>query len=109
MRNGAIGGAGATALALALAVNLAGCGAPAGAVPEMPPPQVGVVRITPQQHAFEVQLTGRINAYQISDVRPQVGGIVRSRRFEEGAKVRAGQVLYEIDAGPAQAQFAGAE
>jgi membrane fusion protein (multidrug efflux system) len=68
-----------------------------------------VVTIAAQQHAFEVRLTGRISAYQVSEVRPQVGGIVRSRRFEEGAKVRAGQVLYEIDAGPARAQLASAE
>lgn len=55
-----------------------------------------------------LRLAGRVAAFETSEVRPQIGGIVRARRFEEGATVRAGQVLYEIDAGPAQAQLSSA-
>lgn len=45
-----------------------------------------------------VELPGRVSAYQTSEVRPQVSGIVRKRLFEEGTRVEAGQLLYEIDA-----------
>ncbi|MBC7047348.1 biotin/lipoyl-binding protein, partial [Salmonella enterica subsp. enterica serovar Heidelberg] len=43
------------------------------------------------------ELTGRVNPYQASEVRPQVAGIVRKRLFTEGSIVRQGQTLYQID------------
>jgi Multidrug resistance efflux pump len=43
------------------------------------------------------ELPGRISAFMVSDVRPQVGGIIKDRLFEEGTVVEAGQVLYQID------------
>jgi membrane fusion protein, multidrug efflux system len=85
---------------------LASCGRPAQQAP--PPPEVGVVVIQPQAHEQTVRLAGRVAAFQISEVRPQVGGIVRRRLFQEGARVRAGQALYEIDPGPARADLASA-
>ncbi len=97
---------GLAALAALLAAGVTSCERPADA--QQGPPQVGVVVIAPQQHEVTIRLAGRVSAFQVSEVRPQIGGIVRSRQFEEGARVRAGQVLYEIDAGPAQAQTASA-
>jgi membrane fusion protein (multidrug efflux system) len=55
------------------------------------------------------ELPGRTAAYQMAEVRPQVGGILRERLFEEGATVRAGQVLYQIDPAPYQAALEQAE
>jgi membrane fusion protein (multidrug efflux system) len=101
--------AGLCGLALALAVGLAGCGGSNAQGGPPPPPQVGVVEIAAEPHELTVNLPGRVTAYQVSEVRPQIGGIVRSRRFEEGATVRAGQLLYEIDAGPAQADLSSAQ
>lgn len=46
---------------------------------------------------LQADLTGRTVASLESEVRPQVAGIVKARRFEEGAQVKAGQVLYELD------------
>src|SRR5690606_30412959 len=43
------------------------------------------------------------------DVRPQVSGLIKSRRFEEGSEVKAGQVLYEIDPAPYEAAVAQAK
>ena len=43
------------------------------------------------------ELSGRTAAFESSDVRPQVSGIIRRRFFTEGALVRQGQPLYEID------------
>src|SRR5262245_39089641 len=80
----AAGFAGAVALALALAA----CGkSDASKMGQMPPPEVGVVTIAPQTYAPRIQLPGRVSAYETSEVRPQIGGIVRSRNFREGTSV----------------------
>lgn len=101
--------AGLAGLTLALGLGLAACGGSNAQNAPPPPPQVGVVEIAPEAHEMTVRLPGRVSAFLVSEVRPQIGGIVRSRRFEEGAAVRAGQLLYEIDAGPAQADVASAQ
>ena len=41
----------------------------------------------------------------VSDVRPQVGGIIKKRLFTEGDEVQAGQVLYQIDPATYQASY----
>ena len=97
-------------LAVALSVSVAACGRGAGAQGgEPPPPVVGVVEIAHQDFENTLRLSGRVSAFEVSQVRPQIGGIVRSRRFTEGANVRAGQVLYEIDPGPARAEASSAQ
>lgn len=101
--------AGLAGLALAAALGLAACGGSNAQNAPPPPPEVGVVEIAAEAHEMTVRLPGRVSAFLVSEVRPQIGGIVRSRRFEEGAAVRAGQLLYEIDAGPAQADLSSAQ
>ena len=39
----------------------------------------------------------RAVAFETSEVRPQVNGIIRARNFTEGSYVRQGQPLYQID------------
>jgi len=73
----------------------------------MGPTPVGYVVVQPGSAPIEQQLTGRVNAYQISDVRPQVSGVIRRRYFQEGALVHQGQTLYQID--PSQYQAAAAQ
>lgn len=68
--------------------------------------QVGVVSIQPQRQPITIELPGRTSARLIAEIRPQVGGIVQKRLFEEGAQVKAGQVLYEIDPASFQASYA---
>ncbi|MFT4255588.1 MAG: efflux RND transporter periplasmic adaptor subunit, partial [Pseudoxanthomonas sp.] len=53
----------------------------------------------------EQTLPGRTVAYMVSDVRPQVGGIIQKRLFTEGQEVKAGQVLYQIDPASYQAAY----
>jgi membrane fusion protein (multidrug efflux system) len=55
------------------------------------------VVLATQSAPLNVELAGRTTAYETSEVRPQVSGVIKARRFEEGALVRAGQTLYEID------------
>ena len=66
-------------------------GGPAG------PPEVGFVVVQPTSVPILNDLAGRTAAYESSDVRPQVTGLIKRRLFEEGSQVRAGQPLYEID------------
>nr|WP_149194513.1 efflux RND transporter periplasmic adaptor subunit [Luteimonas suaedae] len=76
--------------------------------PEQPPPEVGVYTVAAQRLSMDQTLSGRTVAHMTSDVRPQVGGILRKRLFTEGQTVEAGQVLYEIDPAPYQAAFEAA-
>ncbi|MBV6845986.1 efflux RND transporter periplasmic adaptor subunit [Xanthomonas campestris pv. paulliniae] len=73
--------------------------------PRMPQTQVGVQTLKVQRLAVDQTLSGRTVAYVTSDVRPQVGGILRKRLFTEGQDVQAGQVLYEIDPASYQAAY----
>lgn len=60
--------------------------------------EVGFVTIAPEAVALSVTLAGRTVAYETSEVRPQVSGVIRKRYFTEGGYVRAGQSLFQIDA-----------
>ncbi|HIE3984805.1 efflux RND transporter periplasmic adaptor subunit [Serratia nevei] len=96
-----------TLLVLGLSLLLAACdgqnaGAPAGAGAEQ---EVGVVTLRGQSVTLSSELTGRVNATMTSDVRPQVDGIIKQRLFTEGAEVKAGQVLYQIDPASYQASY----
>jgi len=69
------------------------------------PPAVSVVTIEAQPVALQSDLPGRTSPYQVSDVRPQINGIIQARLFKEGSDVRAGQLLYRIDPAPYQATY----
>lgn len=79
---------------------------PAQAPP--PPSAVGVITVTEQPVALSTELPGRTSAYETSDVRPQVDGIIRARLFTEGDYVTAGQPLYRIDPVTYEAKVANA-
>jgi len=72
--------------------------------------------MTPTRVPLVTELAGRAAAFEMSEVRPQVVGIIRDRLFTEGAIVRRGQTLYRIDprlyaatAAQARANLAAAE
>jgi membrane fusion protein (multidrug efflux system) len=77
--------------------------------PPRPTPQVVVRTMQARPVPLRSELPGRTAAYQMAEVRPQVGGILRERLFEEGAAVHAGQALYQIDPAPYQAALEQAE
>ncbi len=54
--------------------------------------------LQPESVVITTELPGRTAAYEASEVRPQVSGIIQKRLFEEGQKVTRGQTLYQIDA-----------
>lgn len=53
--------------------------------------------VQPSSVPVTTELSARVTAYQSSEVRPQVAGIIRRRFFQEGAIVQQGQTLYQID------------
>ena len=85
-------------LALAGGLALAACGP--SQPPKMPPPAVGVVTIAEQPVPLSVELPGRTTPYAVSEIRPQISGIVQKRLFVEGSTVKRGQPLYQIDPAP---------
>jgi membrane fusion protein, multidrug efflux system len=96
---------------LAACLMLSGCGKQNAGVGKAPaaPPEVGVIVVQPQRVALTTELSGRTSAYLIAEVRPQVGGIIQKRLFTEGADVKAGEVLYQIDPATYQAAYNSAK
>jgi membrane fusion protein (multidrug efflux system) len=85
------------------------CSSKDDAAPPAPKtPQVSVLKIEPRSAELTVVLPGRTAAYETSEVRPQVNGLIVARLFQEGDTVRAGQPLYRIDAQPYVQQVASA-
>jgi membrane fusion protein (multidrug efflux system) len=81
---------------IALALSLGACGQKKP--PEKGPVEVGVVTLTAQNTTVSSELPGRTVSTMMSEVRPQVAGLIQKRFFTEGAMVTAGQPLYQIDA-----------
>jgi membrane fusion protein (multidrug efflux system) len=73
----------------------------AGCAKKKEPPQVtpeaGYIVVKAESVPLTVELPGRTSAFETSDVRPQVSGIVKARLFTEGGIVQKGQTLYQID------------
>ncbi|WP_418716567.1 efflux RND transporter periplasmic adaptor subunit [Bilophila wadsworthia] len=76
-----------------LACEEGGMGAPGSSGPR----EVVIIKLEPRREVYTTALAGRIASFQVAEVRPQVGGILQQRLFTEGADVKAGQALYQID------------
>lgn len=61
------------------------------------PEEVRYAIVETERITMTIDLPGRVSAFIMSEVRPQVDGIILERLFEEGADVKKGQVLYLID------------
>jgi len=95
---------------LAAAVALAGCGeaeAPPSAAQSAFPVQT--VTVASEPLTLAATLPGRVEPMRVAEVRARVAGIVLHKRFEEGADVKAGDVLFQIDPAPFKAALARAE
>jgi len=85
----------------------AGKGGPMGG--GMPPPEVEVTTVAPQSVARTVVIPGRLAAVRVAQVRARVEGILEKREYTEGSEVKAGQVLFRIDAKPLAANVESAQ
>lgn len=68
------------------------------------PARVSVLSIQPHVLSVVEDLPGRVAALRTAEIRPQVGGIVQSRQFEQGTEVAAGDVLFQINPAPFKAE-----
>jgi membrane fusion protein (multidrug efflux system) len=87
----------AALLALALLAAACGSGGKDAAGGHGGPKHVGFGVVEPSAVPLTTQLGGRVVAFETSEVRPQVNGLIRERYFQEGSIVRKGQPLYRID------------
>jgi membrane fusion protein, multidrug efflux system len=90
---------GLLAAATAALVLLSACGQDenAGQQQGQQAPKVTVIEVRAEAAPVTTELPGRSTPYQVAEIRPQVGGIVRERLFTEGGEVAAGELLYRID------------
>ena len=95
-------------IALAACGAKSGDGAPAPAA-SAPPPAVGVITVVPRSVDLATELPGRLEATRIAQVRARAAGIVLRRAFREGSDVKAGQLLFQIDAAPYRALLQSAQ
>lgn len=86
------------------ALLIAGCKEPEQAA-AVKTPEVGVVTLKAQSVLLSSDLPGRTSAFRVAEVRPQVSGIIQKRLFSEGAVVKRGQQLYQIDPATYQAAY----
>src|SRR5580704_8043822 len=88
-----------------LAVLSAGCSSSRSAQPKTPvPPEVSVAEVICKQIGDSDEFTGRLEAVNAVEVRPRVSGYLQSVHFKEGAIVRQGDLLLQIDPRPFQAE-----
>ncbi len=92
-----------TALLLASAFGAVGCMKKQAELPASPPPVVPVSHPVVRQVTDFSDYTGRTDAVQSLNVRSRVTGYLTKMPFEEGAEVKAGDTLFEIDPRPYQA------
>ena len=113
-RNGlstfALTGALLLAAALVACNNSPSTGAPSapGAGKALPPAEVGVITVATGDVGLVTELPGRLEASRVAQVRARAAGILQKRLFREGSDVKAGQVLFSIDAAPYAALSASA-
>ncbi len=92
-----------------MAIALAGCDKGDKGWSEAPPREVDVLTIKTEPFTVVAELPGRIEPVRVAEVRARVAGIVLKRTFEEGADVRAGDLLFQIDPAPFKAALSRAE
>jgi membrane fusion protein (multidrug efflux system) len=88
-------------------VLVSACGQRA-AHPAAAAPTVSVFTLHATPVSLTTELPGRVSAYRIAEVRPQVNGVILRRMFTEGERVSAGQQLYQIDPAPYEASLESA-
>jgi len=82
---------------LVLAVLSHACSESTSAAPAAPPPSVEVVAVQPEHVALSEEWVATLDGNVNAQIRPQVSGYLIGRNYQEGASVRQGQVLFEID------------
>jgi membrane fusion protein (multidrug efflux system) len=91
----------------ALALLLAGCGKPE--TPASPPPEVSVIEVRPGDTPVSFEFVGSTASSQQVEVRARVDGFLNERLYTEGSIVKLGQIMFQMDPKPFEAQLAAAK
>jgi len=94
---------------LMVSLLVAGCAQKQGALPVMPPPEVGVVSIVSETLPVTTELPGRLDAVRTAQVRARATGILLKRIYREGSDVKEGDILFQIDPAPLKASLDSAQ
>lgn len=86
-----------------------GCERKSKTLPPPPAPEVSTVTVQTRPLLLTTRLPGRTSAFRVAEIRPQVSGLIQKRLFTEGTDVKAGDVLYQIDASSFQAALNNAQ
>lgn len=92
-------------LITATLIVLSGCENKVSSNPQIQIIEVGVITLQEQPIPLQQELSGRVKAKLVSQVRPQIGGIITKQLFTEGSFVKEGEILYQIDSASYQASF----
>jgi RND family efflux transporter MFP subunit len=87
----------------ALLLWLPGCDDPPPARTAAPPPKVTIAEVTQGPVPIVMQFSGTVQAVKTVEIIPRVSGYIQKRSFIEGAEIKTGDPLYEIDPRPFQA------
>ncbi len=85
------------ALVLGLGLGLTGCGRAPAELPQAPPPPVAVSYPVEREVTDYADFTARTAAVDSVELRARVSGYLDKVNFKEGAVVKKGAVLFEID------------
>jgi RND family efflux transporter MFP subunit len=87
-------------------VLMAACKASDASPAPPPPPEVSVITVAPERVALTSEWIATLDGFVNAQIRPQVSGYLVKRNYDEGAVVRKGQVLFEIDPRPFESVLA---
>ena len=96
-------------LGAVLGLFLVSCGGKPEATMTFPPADVSVMTVGAESVTLTTELPGRLNSMRDTQVRARANGILLKRRFVEGADVKEGDLLFEIDPAPMQAAYDNAK
>ena len=91
-------------LSLSTVVLVAACRGEPAAMPAPPPVEVGVVDVEPRALPLVLEYPAQLKGVREVEVRARVSGILLERRYDEGARVEAGEVLFRLDPDPFRAE-----
>jgi membrane fusion protein, multidrug efflux system len=96
-------------LAIILSVFVVACGKQdASEMPAMPPMPVSVLNVQPTSVPISTEAVAQTEGAKEVEIRPRVGGILLKKLFEEGAEIKAGQPMFQIDPIPFKMEVAQA-
>jgi membrane fusion protein, multidrug efflux system len=104
-----IGRTGIAWVVASASAGLCACAGQSKRAPRAESSEVGVITVRRQSLTLTEVLPGRTAPYAVSEVRPQVSGIILKRLYTEGSEIKAGQILYQIDPQPYRAAYHSAQ